>query len=79
MSRLDEAKAQVAYLELEDEFLKAKERFTKGNLSQAKYSEVKERFHAARSAWRESRQATAADGDAVVSPQPARQSASVNK
>ena len=74
MSRLDEAKAEVEYLELEAEFLAAKDKHQNGKLSAAKYAEVKERFHAARVAWRETR-----DSSGAATPTPARASASVNK
>lgn len=75
MSRLDEAKAEVAYLELETEFLKAKEKYQSGKLSLAKYNETKQRFHDARTAYRETRTTA---GDGIASPSPARASASVN-
>lgn len=74
MSRRDELEAELEYVTLEDEFLKAKERHAKGNLSRAKYDEVKERFHAARVAYRQARESVTA-----VTPAPARASASVNE
>jgi hypothetical protein len=82
VSRLNAAKAEVAYLELEDEFLKAKERFYSGGqtpAARAKYEEVKSRFHNARVAYRQARETTAGDGDAVATPSTARASASVQK
>lgn len=79
MSRRDEIQAELDYITAEDEFLKAKAKFQAGNLSAPKYAEVKERFHAARVAWREARETTTADGDAAVAPSTARSSSSVNK
>ena len=73
MSRREALEAELEYVTLEDEFLKAKARHEDGKLSRPKYQEVKERFHAARVAYREAREDTG-----TASPATIRASASTN-
>lgn len=71
MSRRDALEAELEVVKLEDEFLKAKQRHADGKLSRNKYVEAKERFHAARVAYRQTRD------DGTVNPEPVK--ASVRK
>lgn len=77
MSRADELRSELAAAELEEEFLKAKKAFQSGKLSFDKYREVKEKFHAARVAHREAREA-ATPGEGTVRPATVRAKAKAN-
>lgn len=85
MSRADELRAELAAAELEETFLEAKAAFEASEKTPEQreaYSAIKQTFHDARAAFREQRQAAAAEalaaqngetpetGDATVTPAP---------
>lgn len=71
MTDTDQLRAELAVAELQEEFIAAKERYARGEIDFDEFRAIKQKHHDARVAFREGREARAAEvagGDAAVSP-----------
>jgi hypothetical protein len=80
MGRVEELQAELKAAKFEESFLEAKARFQDGDIDYDEYRKIKTKFHEARVAHREKREANGlevAEGDAVVTPKTIKASAAV--